>query len=444
MKSRKVVFKKIIWISWTIILIGSSLIYFGAVDWLFRNDGVLNPSREYQGVYHSEYDSNKPFFQWWYFTIKDLENNVYFTCHYNLVYCSQNKSNEGVYISFSCVDDLNNQQWHKYELYPLNNFIEIQDYEYKIENNSEILFFLNETASDTYTIYGEMKNFQYTWNSINCSDDTYIQWNLTLYRIYGWYGQADCAWIYKSQGIINWNPYAHDCEVKGTIRINSTEYNFERTSQYRAYADMNWGENFPSGFPSIEHPWGWYYVGLPNEDLNLELSIIAGIGFHDAGFPFGTCQGQFADIRLNNSIHIGLRQNEIWGQVSFSLMETSNDGDTILFNVERDNWTVFTDEIGSALIPLKQIVKMESYHYVIVMEFNSELTDYNRLLFPHEKYIFSDFEALGVNVHVTIKEREVRFHFWDILHLFPIFFNEHVILEFQSDDGGLEYGYNLN
>jgi hypothetical protein len=186
MKSRKVVFKKIIWISWIIILVGSSLIYFGAVDWFFRNDGILNPSREYQGVYHSEYDSNKPFFQWWYFTIKDLENNVYFTCHYNLVYCSQNKSNEGVYISFSCVDDLNNQQWHKYELYPLNNFIEIQDYEYKIENNSEILFFLNETASDTYTIYGEMKNFQYTWNSINCSDDTYIQWNLTLYRIYGW------------------------------------------------------------------------------------------------------------------------------------------------------------------------------------------------------------------------------------------------------------------
>jgi hypothetical protein len=70
-------------------------------------------------------------------------------------------------------------------------------------------------------------------------------------------------------------------------------------------------------------------------------------------------------------------------------METSNDGDTILFNVERDNWTVFTEEIGSALIPLKQIVKMESYHYVIVMEFNSELTDYNRLLFPHEKYILA-------------------------------------------------------
>lgn len=423
---------------------GSTLIYFGAVDWIFKDDGVLNPSRNYQKNYYSEFDSNKPFFQWWYFTIKDLDNDIYFTFHYNLVYCSKDKTNEGVYVSFSCVEPGSNQQWHKYERYPLNNFIENADYDYYIQNGSEILFILNETAPDTYYLTGEMKNFLYTWNSINCSDDTYIKWDLNLHRIYGWYGQADCAWVYKSQGIINWNPYAHDCEVEGTVVINSTTYNFERTPQYRAYADMNWGENFPSGTPSIQYPWGWYYVGLPGSDLNSELSIIAGIGYHDAGFPFGTCQGQFADIRINNSVHIGLRQNEIWGNLSFSFMETSNDGDTVSFDVERSNWVLFSDELGTALIPLTQTVKMESYHYVVVMEFNSDLTNYNRLLFPHEKYLFSDFEALGVNVHVTISTREVRFNFWDLFRLFPVFYNEQILLEFDSNDGGLEYGYYLD
>ena len=221
-------------------------------------------------------------------------------------------------------------------------------------------------------------------------------------------------------------------------------YTFTRDSQYRAYADSNWGEDFPSGEPAIEYPWGWYYAGLPSSAIENELSIIAGLGFHDAGFPFGTCQGQFADIRLNQSTHIGVRQNEIWGETSFSLMETSSDGDLIAFDVDRSEWVSFTDEIGTALIPLRQIVTIVTTSYRVVLDYQSDLSNYNRLLFPHENYIFSDFEALGVNVHVTIHKHAVTYPWWDIFRTKPSFENQVELFNFWSDDGGLEYGYNLD
>jgi hypothetical protein len=205
---------------------------------------------------------------------------------------------------------------------------------------------------------------------------------------------------------------------------------------------MNWGENFPSGDPAIEYPWGWYYAGDASSNTANDLSIIAGVGRHDTGFPMGTALGKFADIRLDSSTHIGLRQNEIWSE-SYSLMETSNDGDVVQFNVDRDQWATFTDELGSASIPLHQKVTLESDHYIVVMDYYSDMGDYNRLLFPHEDYIFSDFEGLGVDVHVTVTLHTQTFSWWDIFHMFP---TDHytTLRDFWSDDGGLEFGYDVN
>ena len=47
------------------------------------------------------------------------------------------------------------------------------------------------------------------------------------------------------------------------------------------------------------------------------------------------------------------------------------------------------------------------------------------LLMPHGSYAFSNFEAFGVDVHTVVK--------------YP--HQQEPILDFWSDDGGLEYGY---
>ena len=114
------------------------------------------------------------------------------------------------------------------------------------------------------------------------------------------------------------------------------------------------------------------------------------------------------------------------------------------FDVLRSDWAYFNDQFGSTLIPLRQKVIILTSTYNITLDFHSELNNYNRLLFPHENYVFSDFEALGVDVHVTIVKHQVGFNWWDILRVNPIFNNQEIVEEFWSNDGGLEYGYHYD
>ena len=116
--------------------------------------------------------------------------------------------------------------------------------------------------------------------------------------------------------------------------------------------------------------------------------------------------GKFADIRLDKDTHVGVRSiilsPESPEDAGHTGLETTNDGYVKNFEVERDDWVEFVDTLGTAKIPLHQKVTIETEHYRTVMDFFSDIGDYNRLLFPHENYIFSDFEALGVDVHVVV------------------------------------------
>jgi hypothetical protein len=73
------------------------------------------------------------------------------------------------------------------------------------------------------------------------------------------------------------------------------------------------------------------------------------------------------------------------------------------------------------------------------MDFQSNADNYNRLLFPHEDYIFSDFEALGVTCDVSIYD--ISYFWWDRLKVFPQYSLEY---DFVTDDAGLEYGYDTS
>ena len=232
-----------------IILIFPVFLLLGGLDLFFNKDGIVNPSDNYQMNYRNSYSSEKPYFQWWYFTIKDLEDDRYYTFHYQIVDSVTNFDNNGTYVCASMVEPSSKIQWHKYEKYGYETFTSSDLFNYSIKTELNNDFKFGSLGENTYFILGNLSSKSNTWFSINCSEDTTIWWNLTLYRIYGWYGQQNSRWIYDTFGIINWNTYAHDCEVEGKIILNSTTYSIERNSRYRAYCDMNWGKTFLRAIP---------------------------------------------------------------------------------------------------------------------------------------------------------------------------------------------------
>lgn len=411
----------------------------GIGDWFYDNDGVVNPDSNYQRYRGNEYSTDSPFFQWWYFCIKDLANNTYWAFDYSLSRTVTNKTNEGSYMMFCSVDKQTDTNFQKYEKFPISSLTVNNDFDVKITNTNYAIHVIN---NDTYHVTGTMNNTGNVWYANGCPDNLYVKWDLTIYRIFGWYGQQDAESTIKSYGLISWDTYAHDAEVEGYITVGNTTYTISRNSNFRAYCDENWGENFPSGSPSIDYPWGWYYASLPNTDPTQDVSIIAGSGRCDTGSILGTCLGKYADVELTDSTHIGFRQNEIWSE-AYSLMDTCNDGDLQSFDITRDNWTTYTDDLGSAQIPLYQKVYMQSDHYMITMEFFSKLSDYNRLLFPTENYVFSDFEGLGVSCHIQVTYYWATYAWYDIIHCDPTWHYQS-LYNFWSDDGGLEYGYNVD
>ena len=78
------------------------------------------------------------------------------------------------------------------------------------------------------------------------------------------------------------------------------------------------------------------------------------------------------------------------------MLATAEPGDSLeSWDIARSDWVYFTDSLESDLIPLRQIVTIRTQKKLVTMDFQSALADYNRLLFPHQDYVFSDFEGLG-------------------------------------------------
>jgi len=62
--------------------------------------------------------------------------------------------------------------------------------------------------------------------------------------------------------------------------------------------------------------------------------------------------------------------------------------------VVNSDWVNVTDEYGTASIPLTQTVTIVTSHTRVVLTFSSQWADYNRLIFPHQDVLFSDFEGM--------------------------------------------------
>eukprot|EP00697_Spironema_sp_BW2_P016129 gnl/Spiro4/7251_TR3790_c0_g1_i2.p1 gnl/Spiro4/7251_TR3790_c0_g1~~gnl/Spiro4/7251_TR3790_c0_g1_i2.p1 ORF type:complete len:465 (-),score=81.46 gnl/Spiro4/7251_TR3790_c0_g1_i2:85-1443(-) len=405
--------------------------------------GIREPPSIHQRYRRHEYPSDKPFFQWWYFCAKDLETNRYWFWVYATIDSPTGSWSEGAIVIFGEVDKSsgNTSRLFRYEKFPLSAMDVKGNFSVTISPPDDNgAFRIEELPSDPngrlrLRLTGRMTHPSNVWFAQNISNDTPIIWNVTLERQYGWYGQHAMEVPDHLWGDIMWNTYAHTSLVEGTIQIGTNVNQLVHSPRFRIYGDMNWGIQFPqppsSSPKSLDYAWGWYSFVKPSADGNMakDIGIVAGTGLTEVGFPFYSMLGQFADVRLGalsadiDFVEIGLEQLTPFA-VNVSL---TTDGSVSAFRVDRSAWTQFSDEFGTALIPLQQIVTLGSSHYTVVMNFTSALSDYNRLPFPLEGSVCSDFEALGVHVELSVSDAK----------------SGKQLLAITTESGGLEFGYRV-
>jgi hypothetical protein len=418
-----------------LVLIGvSSIVVINGTP--LPGNGILQPPLHYQRYRQGEYKTNVPYYQWWYYWIRDTINDRHFAIAYGVTLCKHTdiKSCEydGAFVGFALVDNKQNRRMQKNEFYNRNAFSVNDEFNFKIHSNTnETIDEILPLANDKFRIRGNMtkENINNVWIYDGCPKDLEIQWDLTLNRIYGYYAQdvfeIPDRWL---EGVIMWNTYSHTAEIEGKVTVGGDEFIVEKRNSTRAYGDSNWGEIMPSSppgqQPNATYAWGWYYVNIPSDDKSQELSIIAGTGLSYTDELLRTMDGRFCDIRLDGKTHVELRMMKVW---DFTF-DSCNDGKLHRFDVERSNWANITDSFGNATIPLRQLVTLESDSYLITMDFNSVVTNYNRLLFAFTSYVFSDFEGLGVSTNLLIIEKKTG----------KTLRNETV------KSGGLEYGYRFD
>lgn len=123
----------------------------------------------------------------YYYWIRDAEHNVHYALCYAISLCKPKDPKckyEGSYVMFARVGPDGNFQ--KYERYPATAFQFSEHFHIKIANGR---FELHPLNNDTYHLKGKMFGTENVWVHEGCDKDLPIEWDLTVHRIYGWYGQ---------------------------------------------------------------------------------------------------------------------------------------------------------------------------------------------------------------------------------------------------------------
>jgi hypothetical protein len=411
-----------------------------ATPWVYLGitigpDGIWNPGTTYERYRGAEYPTTEPFFQWWYFSLKDYATGMTFAFVYSMSRPATNLTNTGAYMLVALVN--RTSRFQLYYKYPLSQFTTSGDFNVTIAQAGQI----DVIDASHYHLLGNLNDSSQVWASEDISATSTVSWNLSVVRIAGWYGEQDIEGIARQAGLIAWNTYAYDAEVNGTVAINGTTYPIMRGPQFRIYCDMNWGSSFPHGTPDIDYPWGWYYTGQPANSTADDFSIIAGVGRTQTGSVLGSLDGRFASMYLQGR-QLGVRMGIILGQPTggggVEVFQRATDGVCYEFQVNRSDWVTYTDRFGSASIPLVQVMTIETNTIRVVMTFDSTTANYNRLLFPTDGYVFSDFEGLGVNCTTQIYQRSFASYDW--LHTVPVY----TLVDTINDTmAGVEFGYQV-
>jgi len=207
--------------------------------------------------------------------------------------------------------------------------------------------------------------------------------------------------------------FGYNSEVEGTITYGSKVYQISRTSRYRAYSAGSWGCDLPSGSPAVDYPWSWFWLIVPNADPRKDIGMVFGTARFQKIGPVSDLLGGFGLVGMGDDLARGhglqsMKFAKILHNTSleFPLQASASDGYFSAYRWSYDNWATFTDEFGTAQIPLNQYYYAETQHYSYRIDWYSTLDQYFRAPVMLEKNlnlrVFSDFRAVGVKAHVVI------------------------------------------
>jgi hypothetical protein len=261
--------------------------------------GVVDPPAHFQRFRRELYPSSRPFFQWWYFWVRDENSGVHHAFYVHASFCQESLpcNQSGVFVMAAQVDARQGTTWSRYERYNLSSLVAATKGQHVMVGET---FHLD--ASDdgnTIRLIGHLSNDAAIYRNVGIDRNTPISWNITLHRQFGWYAQPYEELPDRVTGVIQWNTYAHSSLVEGRVSVGGQDYNFSKDSAaHRAYADMNWGWDFPEAPGSSQnaastnlqplahhshldfnYSWGWFYAGRPASLSEPEISVIAGCGF---------------------------------------------------------------------------------------------------------------------------------------------------------------------
>jgi len=259
--------------------------------------GIVNPEAHFQRFRRELYPQSRPFFQWWYFWVRDESTATHHAFYVHSSFCEANLpcNQSGVFVMAAQVDALQGATWSRYERYNLSSLVAATKGQHIMVGDT----FGLDASDDGNVIHltGTLSNHAATYRNVGIDQDTPISWNITLFRQFGWYAQPYEELPDRLTGVIQWNTYAHSSRVEGSILVGDRTYAFSKESaDHRAYADMNWGWDFPEAPGSSQHAasasvqphqshldfnysWGWFYAGRPASSSVPEISVIAGCGF---------------------------------------------------------------------------------------------------------------------------------------------------------------------
>ena len=212
---------------------------------------MVNPSTYYQRWRWEEYKlmdeaGDRPFFQWRYFSLKDYERNRNYELTLGASYRRPRSAGDhdfnAVFISFGVVDTAASPpHWVQYELLDLDSLTMEGDYNWSVQREGQLVASMVALDDNTFQLQGHLlANSPDRWQA-NCSAGKPapahdVQFNVTLYRIYGYYAQQDVEPFAVLSGWIMWDTYSHDAELEGHILVDGQlEVAFERSPLYRAY-----------------------------------------------------------------------------------------------------------------------------------------------------------------------------------------------------------------
>jgi len=365
------------------------------------HDEVLMPEAEHSRLRFHDFKL-KPvddYFQWWNYLIFDSVTRRHWTIAYGMTWTRE----DGIVGSCTVIERLDATDVVAgsmvTKLGPRFNITNAYDV---VQRDTQGNFVFRQTVLDagTYHIEGRTAD---------------INFDLTIKRVNGNFIGRDMIENQQNDCGVMSTYYGYHSVAAGSIRSRAKDttawkdYSIVHTKQFRAYAAGSFGCHLPFGIPPIEYPWYWFWLIIPNDDVNKDIAMAMGAGrMQDKLGPIDLEAGlSMIDVR-DKQLHVSTRFGRTLYGTPFQthLLGSASDGYLSNISVVVDNWVTFEDVMGKALVPLNHVYHVETKTLIMHVEFNIKPGQYFRIPFKHYSNVYSDFRAVGVDAKVFVKKKD--------------------------------------